>query len=108
LSNVVTDPEYRRLGLSRACVEQLHKWFRDVTDPNDGGFFTTDCGASLYESLGFGGRSNPAMSLNIRRAEVMPRRPMMISANQRRRQDDECDRECCHGAHSSAQACRVG
>ena len=30
LSNVVTDPEYRRLGLSRTCVEQLLTWFRDV------------------------------------------------------------------------------
>jgi len=67
LSNVVTDPEYRRLGLSRACVEQLLTWFRDVTDANDVGLFATDCGASLYESLGFGGRPNPAMSLNIRR-----------------------------------------
>jgi GNAT superfamily N-acetyltransferase len=67
LSNVVTDPEYRRLGLSRACVEQLLSWFRDLTDANDVGLFATDCGASLYESLGFGGRPNPAMSLNIRR-----------------------------------------
>jgi GNAT superfamily N-acetyltransferase len=67
LSNVVTDPEYRRLGLSRACVEQLLTWFRDVTDANDVGLFATDCGASLYESLGFGGRPNPAMSLNLQR-----------------------------------------
>ena len=67
LSNVVTDSEYRRLGLSRACVEQLLTWFRDVTDANDIGLFATDCGTSLYESLGFGGRPNPAMSLNIRR-----------------------------------------
>ena len=66
LSSVVTDPEYRRLGLSRACVEQLLTWFRDFTDANDVGLFATDCGASLYESLGFAGRSNPAMSLNIR------------------------------------------
>ena len=67
LSNVVTDPEYRRLGLSRACVEQLLMWFRDVTDANDVGLFATDSGASLYESLGFGGRPNPAMSLNLQR-----------------------------------------
>jgi GNAT superfamily N-acetyltransferase len=67
LSNVVTDPEYRRLGLSRACVEQLLRWFRDLTDANDVGLFATDCGASLYESLGFRGRPNPAMSLNIPR-----------------------------------------
>jgi GNAT superfamily N-acetyltransferase len=65
LSNVVTDPEFRRLGLSRACVEQLLAWFRDGTDANDVALFATECGASLYESLGFRGRPNPAMSLHI-------------------------------------------
>jgi GNAT superfamily N-acetyltransferase len=67
LSNVVTDPGYRRLGLSRACVEQLLAWFRDMTDANDVGLFATDCGVSLYESLGFGARPHPAMSMDIRR-----------------------------------------
>jgi GNAT superfamily N-acetyltransferase len=67
LSNVVTDPEYRRLGLSRACVEQLLTWFRDLTDVNDVGLFATDTGTSLYESLGFAVRPNAAMSLDIRR-----------------------------------------
>lgn len=68
VSNVVTDPDYRRLGLSRACVEQLLLWFRDVTDAKDVGLFATDCGVSLYESLGFGRQPNRAMSLDIQRS----------------------------------------
>ena len=75
LSNVVTDPEYRRLGLSRACVEQLLTWFRDVTTrmilasspPTAGTFSWPRTGASLYGSLGFGGPPNTTMNLNVPR-----------------------------------------
>ena len=67
LSNVVTDPGYRRRGLARACVEQLLTWFCDATKAHDVDLYATDHGAALYESLGFGGRPHLAMSRRIRR-----------------------------------------
>ena len=67
LSNVVTDPGHRHLGLSRACVEQLLTWFRYSTEAIDVDLFATECGADLYESLGFSGRPNSSMSLNLHR-----------------------------------------
>lgn len=67
LSNVVTDPAFRRTGLARACVEQLLTWFRDATDAIDVDLFATENGADLYESLGFDGRPNLSVRLSFRR-----------------------------------------
>jgi GNAT superfamily N-acetyltransferase len=68
VSNVVTEPAYRRLGLARACVEQLLAWFREETATGEVDLAATECGAGLYESLGFTGGPTTAMSLAVRRA----------------------------------------
>ena len=64
--NVATDPDQRRRGYSRACVERLVGWFarRGVTK--------VDLKASpeaepLYASLGFARTADPAMRLRLPR-----------------------------------------
>jgi GNAT superfamily N-acetyltransferase len=62
--NVVTDPDMRRRGYSRACMSTLLDWFRqrgvravDLRASADG--------ASLYESLGFERSREPGMRLKF-------------------------------------------
>ncbi|WP_189333483.1 GNAT family N-acetyltransferase [Actinoplanes ianthinogenes] len=62
--NVVTDPDMRRRGYSRGCMEALLAWFRgrgvravDLRASADG--------AALYESLGFRRTREPGMRLTI-------------------------------------------
>jgi GNAT superfamily N-acetyltransferase len=62
--NVVTDPDMRRRGFSRACMVALLDWFRER------GVRAVDLrasadGADLYESLGFRRSREPGMRLRI-------------------------------------------
>ncbi|MEV6349411.1 GNAT family N-acetyltransferase [Actinoplanes sp. NPDC051851] len=62
--NVATDPDMRRQGLSRACVTALIAWFRDR---GIGGvdLMASPDGESLYLSLGFARKKDPAMRLRL-------------------------------------------
>ncbi len=62
--NVVTDPDHRRRGYSRACVSRLLDWFRER------GVSKVDLRASaegepLYRALGFVRTAEPAMRLTL-------------------------------------------
>ena len=64
VSNVVTDPAYRRRGFSRACMTALLEWFAER------GVRMVDLRASpegepLYASLGFVRTPDPAMRLRF-------------------------------------------
>jgi GNAT superfamily N-acetyltransferase len=62
--NVVTDPDHRRLGYSRFCMEALLDWFREqrvsVVDLR-----ASPEGEGLYRQLGFARTSDPAMRLDL-------------------------------------------
>ncbi|GAA3302040.1 GNAT family N-acetyltransferase [Dactylosporangium vinaceum] len=62
--NVATDEEYRRRGLSTACLEALLAWFGDRAVPTVRLFATPD-GQSVYERLGFTRETNTAMRLKL-------------------------------------------
>ncbi|GIF13165.1 GNAT family N-acetyltransferase [Actinoplanes teichomyceticus] len=69
--NVVTDPDMRRRGYSRACMNALLGWFRER------GVRAVDLRASadgepLYESLGFRRSAEPGMRLTISRPAGSP------------------------------------
>lgn len=62
--SVVTDPDQRRRGYSRACMAALLDWFRSR------GVGTVDLRASkegepLYASLGFSRTADPAMRIRL-------------------------------------------
>lgn len=62
--SVATDPDQRRRGHARACVEALLGWFRER------GVVSVDLNASaeaepLYASLGFVRKPDPSMRLNL-------------------------------------------
>lgn len=67
VSNVVTDPEHRRRGHARACLQQLLAWFRDETAAARVDLLATSDGERLYESLGFRTRPHPSMRLRVER-----------------------------------------
>jgi GNAT superfamily N-acetyltransferase len=58
--NVVTDPEYRRRGYSRACMAALLDWYgrRGVTCVD---LRASPEGESVYTALGFRRTADPAM-----------------------------------------------
>jgi len=60
--NVVTDPECRRRGYSRACMEALIAWYAEqgVTQIN---LRASQDGQPLYEQLGFLVQHGPSMRL---------------------------------------------
>ncbi len=63
--SVATDPDQRRRGHSRACMETLLDWYRER------GVVRIDLSASaeaerLYASLGFARSPDPAMRLSLR------------------------------------------
>lgn len=65
--SVATDPELRRRGYARACMESLLDWFREK------GAAHVDLNASaeaepLYASLGFVRKPDPSMRLTFRAA----------------------------------------
>ena len=62
--SVATDPDARRRGYARACMEELLRWFRER------GAQQVDLNASaeaepLYESLGFVRKPDPSMRLTF-------------------------------------------
>jgi GNAT superfamily N-acetyltransferase len=65
LNNVATQPEARRRGLARACVEGVLAWFREDTEASVVELFATGAGAGLYEDLGFSRTAWPAMRLRL-------------------------------------------
>ncbi|MFJ9035998.1 GNAT family N-acetyltransferase [Streptomyces sp. NPDC102406] len=62
--NVCTDPEYRRKGYSRACMEALLGWYRE-RGVRRIDLHATDQGEPLYTSLGFTRTPSPAMRLTL-------------------------------------------
>jgi GNAT superfamily N-acetyltransferase len=67
LNNVATEPEARRQGLARACVEGVLDWFREETEASVVELFATGEGAGLYEDLGFAPTAWPAMRMRLTR-----------------------------------------
>ncbi|MEU6392062.1 GNAT family N-acetyltransferase [Streptomyces sp. NPDC046939] len=62
--NVCTDPEHRRRGYSRACVEALLAWYRE-RGVRRVDLHATAQGEPLYASLGFTRTPSPAMRLTF-------------------------------------------
>ena len=62
VSNVVTWPDYRRRGYSRACMLATVEWFRQHEVPLVD-LFASPEGEPLYASLGFTRKPDPAMRL---------------------------------------------
>ncbi|SDT79347.1 GNAT family N-acetyltransferase [Actinoplanes derwentensis] len=62
--SVSTDPDMRRRGYSRACMEALLRWFRDQGVPIVD-LRASPSGEPLYTSLGFVRTSDPAMRLRL-------------------------------------------
>lgn len=63
--NVVTDPQWRKRGYSRACTQTLLDWFGDQS-VHVLELLASDQGKGLYEELGFKVSEEPAMRLNLR------------------------------------------
>ncbi|MBB4745601.1 GNAT superfamily N-acetyltransferase [Actinoplanes octamycinicus] len=62
--NVVTDPDMRRRGYSRGCMEALVAWFRE-RGVRAADLKASADGEALYESLGFRKTREPGMRLRI-------------------------------------------
>ncbi|MCW2870820.1 N-acetyltransferase [Actinacidiphila oryziradicis] len=63
--NVSTDPQCRRLGHARACLDALLTWFRDETRVRVVNLNATQGGAGLYRALGFEAPRHPALQLRM-------------------------------------------
>ncbi|WP_353942378.1 GNAT family N-acetyltransferase [Streptomyces sp. HUAS MG91] len=64
LFNVCTDPDHRRRGYSRTCVEALLAWYKE-RDVRRVELLATADGEPLYSSLGFARTPAPAMRLTL-------------------------------------------
>lgn len=62
--NVCTDPEHRRRGYSRACMEALLSWYRE-RGVRRIDLHASEQGEPLYASLGFARTPAPAMRLTL-------------------------------------------
>ncbi|MDX3616036.1 GNAT family N-acetyltransferase [Streptomyces europaeiscabiei] len=62
--SVATDPDCRRRGYARACMEALVDWFREVGAGYVHLTASTDA-EPLYESMGFRRRPDPLMQLDL-------------------------------------------
>lgn len=62
--SVATDPDRRRRGHSRACMEALIAWFRE-RDVHKVDLRASEEGEPLYASLGFVRTPDPAMRLTM-------------------------------------------
>jgi RimJ/RimL family protein N-acetyltransferase len=62
--NVSTDPDYRRRGYARACMEALIQWYaeRGITKID---LKASPDGEPLYSSLGFVRTPDPAMRMTL-------------------------------------------
>ena len=65
VSNMSTDPRFRRLGYARACLEALLAWFRHETEARVVKLNATNDGIALYRSLGFTEPGNTALQLTL-------------------------------------------
>ena len=65
--NMSTDPQYRRRGYARACLDALLAWFRDETEARVINLNATGDGIALYRSLGFTEPRYPALQLRLAR-----------------------------------------
>jgi GNAT superfamily N-acetyltransferase len=65
--NMSTDPQYRRRGYARACLDALLAWFRDETEARVINLNATGDGIALYRSLGFAEPRYPALQLRLAR-----------------------------------------
>lgn len=63
VSNVSTDPQRRRLGHARACLDALLAWFEQETRVTVVNLNATGDGAGLYESFGFAPPRHPSLQL---------------------------------------------
>jgi GNAT superfamily N-acetyltransferase len=62
--SVATDPDARRRGYARACMEELLEWFREQGATYCNLTASTEAEA-LYASLGFVRKPDPAMGLTL-------------------------------------------
>lgn len=65
--NMSTDPQHRRRGYARACLDGLLAWFRDETEARVINLNATGDGTALYRSLGFAEPRYPAQQLRLAR-----------------------------------------
>jgi GNAT superfamily N-acetyltransferase len=65
--NMSTDPQYRRRGYARVCLDALLAWFRDETQARVINLNATGDGIALYRSLGFTEPRYPALQLRLAR-----------------------------------------
>jgi ribosomal protein S18 acetylase RimI-like enzyme len=66
--NMSTDPQCRRRGYARACLDALLAWFRDETQARVINLNATGDGIGLYRSLGFTEPRYPALQLRLARS----------------------------------------
>lgn len=64
--NVVTDPQWRKRGYSRACTKALLDWFGDQ-NVHVLELLASEQGEGLYKEFGFTISNEPAMRFNARR-----------------------------------------
>jgi ribosomal protein S18 acetylase RimI-like enzyme len=65
--NVATEPDQRRHGYARACLDALIAWFARDTFVELVELTATAHGLGLYESLGFRPRTQPVMRMSLPR-----------------------------------------
>jgi GNAT superfamily N-acetyltransferase len=63
--NMSTDPDWRRRGYARACLDALLAWFRDETEARVINLHATGEGIALYRSYGFAEPRYPALQLRL-------------------------------------------
>lgn len=63
--NMSTDPQCRRRGYARACLEALLGWFRDETQARVINLNATGDGIALYRSVGFNEPRYPVLQLRL-------------------------------------------
>jgi ribosomal protein S18 acetylase RimI-like enzyme len=63
--NMSTDPQCRRRGYARACLDALLAWFRDETEARVIDLNATGDAIATYRSLGFTEPRYPALQLRL-------------------------------------------
>ncbi|WP_049572718.1 GNAT family N-acetyltransferase [Streptomyces sp. SBT349] len=72
VSNVSTDPRFRRRGLARACVHALLRWFETDTPVGLVNLNATTGGQELYTGLGFAAPAFPALQARLPAPQAPP------------------------------------
>lgn len=68
VSNVVTEPAYRRRGIARRCLDALLAWFEADTPARVVRLAATSDGEPLYRSLGFAEPRDLVLQRRVTRA----------------------------------------